>query len=89
MKPVGLRQLPTDPLRGPKKNLWSQEWRCENSCYLEGAFLSCPSEALTEPSRGSGAAAAASGSLMSLASLGFFNERVDLEKVEGDQLTPL
>jgi hypothetical protein len=34
-------------------------------------------------------AAAASGSLMSLASLGFFNERVDLEKVDGDQLTPL
>ena len=53
------------------------------------AFLSWPSEALTEPSRGSGAVAAASGSLMSLASLGFFNERVDLEKVNGDQLTPL
>jgi hypothetical protein len=26
---------------------------------------------------------------MSLASLGFFNQRVDLEKVNGDQLTPL
>jgi len=32
---------------------------------------------------------AASGSLMSLASLDFFNERVDLEKVNGGQWTPL
>jgi hypothetical protein len=64
----------------PKKNLKSHERRCEDYCNSGGAFLHWPSEALAGPSPGAGVAdPLVAISLMWLASLFFFTERVNLK----------